>query len=95
MEIVIYSGPRAEKKKKAEFTNWMIFRDSRAGQTQITDIEEWSKGILDSVQEATEDLEVDENQEKVNSHMAGLWRRKRQLEEKLKKKKRNRNIGNK
>ncbi|KAH7932192.1 hypothetical protein HPB52_024830 [Rhipicephalus sanguineus] len=63
IEIVTKDGPSVARTKKLETVNWHAFRNSRSDQDGIEDIDEWSKGAFQSVHDATEEIEVDENQE--------------------------------
>ncbi|KAH6938138.1 hypothetical protein HPB50_007226 [Hyalomma asiaticum] len=67
-------------------------QNSRSGQDGIGDIDEWSRGVIQSVHDATEEIEVDENQERVDRHMINLWRKKQELNLRLAQKRGDRNI---
>ncbi|KAH7974028.1 hypothetical protein HPB49_008575 [Dermacentor silvarum] len=92
IEIVIEDGPSVARTKKLETVNWHAFRESRSGQDGIEDIDEWSRGVIQSVQDATEEIEVDENQERVDRHMINLWRKKHELNLRLEQKRGDRNL---
>ncbi|XP_037579724.1 uncharacterized protein LOC119462449 [Dermacentor silvarum] len=92
IEIVIEDGPSVARTKKLETVNWHAFRESRSGQDGIEDIDEWSRGVIQSVHDATEEIEVDENQERVDRHMINLWRKKHELNLRLEQKRGDRNL---
>ncbi|KAH7938730.1 hypothetical protein HPB52_000149 [Rhipicephalus sanguineus] len=54
IEIVTEDGPSVAPTKKLETVNWHAFRNSRSDQDGIEDIDEWSKGVIQSVHDATE-----------------------------------------
>ncbi|KAH7933408.1 hypothetical protein HPB49_012250 [Dermacentor silvarum] len=78
--------------EQARNVNWHAFRDSWSGQDGIEDVDEWSTGVIQSVHDATEEIEGDENQERVDRHMMNLWRKKQELNLRLAQKRGDRNF---
>ncbi|KAH7938192.1 hypothetical protein HPB49_021493 [Dermacentor silvarum] len=66
--------------------------ESQSGQDGIEYIDEWSRGVIQLVQDATEEIEVDENQERVDRHMINLWRKKHELNLRLEQERGDRNL---
>lgn len=92
IEIVVSNGPPVPKKRKHRVTNWDAFRNIGTDNEPIEDIGTWSRKIIDATQTATDELEVDEVLEIVDSHLIGLWRKKRDIEEKIRNKRWDRNL---
>lgn len=93
IEIVVDNGPPVVRTKKATLVNWEAFRNGRTGDEEgISNIDDWNKKVIQSVNEATEEVEVDEDIEGVDRHMVRLWRKKKDLETRLTQKRGNRNL---
>ncbi|KAH9375893.1 hypothetical protein HPB48_012533 [Haemaphysalis longicornis] len=91
IEIVVSNGPPVPKKRKHRVTNWQAFRNIGTDNEPMEDIGAWSKKIIDATQTATDELEVDEVLGVVDSHLIGLWWKKRDIEEKIQNKRWDRN----
>ncbi|KAH7933587.1 hypothetical protein HPB49_014147 [Dermacentor silvarum] len=59
------------------------FRDNGGGCGEITDIAEWTNGIKQACKEAEEEIELDEEQDWVDSPMGQLWQKTKNAETKL------------
>lgn len=92
LEIIVENGPPVINKRIVKATNWDAFRRIRSGQDPINNIDDWSKGVIQSVQDATEEIELEDDQEAVDGHLVSLWKKKKELERKISQKRGDRNL---
>lgn len=81
IEIIVENGPPMTNKRLVETTDWVVFRNIRSGQDPIKDINDWSKGVVQSVKDASEEID-DVDQEVVDRHLVRMWKKKKVLEQK-------------
>lgn len=84
IEIVVQNGVNIKRERKIlKSINWQSFRTNGADCGAITDIVEWTNGIKRACKEAEEEVELDEEQNWVDSHMRQLWQKKNEAETEL------------
>ncbi|KAH7969378.1 hypothetical protein HPB52_017497 [Rhipicephalus sanguineus] len=92
IEVVVEGGPATPRKQRVEAVNWDSFRDLRDDPTPICHIAEWCDGVLRTVKAATEVVETEGDNEVVDRRLVNLWRKKKGLENRLQRRRWDRNI---
>lgn len=90
--MVVEGGPATPRKRRVEAVNWDFFRALRDDPAPISDIAEWSDGVVRTVKEATEAVEIEGDNKALDRRLVNLWRKKKRLEDRLRQKRWARNI---
>ncbi|KAH7937653.1 hypothetical protein HPB49_014118 [Dermacentor silvarum] len=83
IEVVVEGGPATPRKRRVEAVNWNLFGALRDDPAPISDIAEWSDGVVRTGKEATEAVETEGDNEAVDRTLVNLWRKKKGLEDRF------------
>ncbi|XP_077548163.1 uncharacterized protein LOC144160962 [Haemaphysalis longicornis] len=93
IEIIIPLNGHAAPPRKQKLTDWNKFRASLENMpSHIDDIEEWTEALLTEAQQATTEIETDEDMPNTDSRLAHLLKARDSLKKRWKKQRHNRKL---